>query len=145
MNSGVERDAIEYRHFHRDDAEQAIRLWRSTRWASVSDSDTPSEIGRLLDRNPGLSWVAVLEGDVIGTVLCGQDGRRGYLYHLVVREDLRGSGCGGALLDCVLSGLRSSGILKCHAMVIDGNPSADFFWRQRGWIKQSTSQYSLIL
>ncbi len=127
------------------DAEQAIALWRSTQWTSISDTDSPPAIKRFLEGNPELSWVAESNGSVIGTVMCGQDFRRGYIYHLVVSESHYGKGIGGQLLEKALDSLRKIGIIKCHAMVIDGNPSAEYFWAKRGWQKQVTSQYSLLL
>ncbi|MEM7207689.1 MAG: GNAT family N-acetyltransferase [Pseudomonadota bacterium] len=130
------------REFTTDDIEDAIALWCSTRWASA---DTSSEIENLLLRNPGLSWVAASDDRIVGTVLGGHDGRRGYIYHLVVADEFHGFGLGGQLLEKALEGLKKQGILKCHVMVIDGNPSADFFWAKRGWKKQVTSQYSLFL
>ena len=143
MNARVASATL--RAFENSDSEAAIALWRSTQWASVSASDTPAEIAKLLQRNPGLSWVAIHDGELVGTVLCGQDGRRGYIYHLVVSDAQRGRGIGAALLARALNGLRAAGILKCHAMVIDGNPSAEYFWQNGGWERQQTAQYSLIL
>lgn len=133
------------RNFQAEDAEQAIALWRSTQWTSVSATDSPPAIKRFLEGNAGLSWVAEHAESIVGTVMCGQDYRRGYIYHLVVDESHYGCGIGGQLLDRALESLREIGIIKCHAVVIDGNPSADYFWARRGWERQSTSQYSLLL
>lgn len=133
------------RHFEDTDAAQAIKLWRSTHWASVSDSDTPAEVARFLRRNPGCSWVAVDGEHLLGTVLCGHDARRGYIYHLVVEEDHRGAGIGRQLLGMALDSLKAQDVLKCHALVIDENPAAEFFWRRLGWKEQGTSQYSMLL
>ena len=137
--------SVVIRQFTTGDSEQAISLWRSTQWTSVSATDSPPAIKRFLDGNPGLSWVADDGGHVIGTVMCGQDYRRGYIYHLVVDESYYGHGIGGQLLEKALDSLREIGIIKCHATVIDGNPSADYFWAKRGWEKQTTSQYSMML
>jgi ribosomal protein S18 acetylase RimI-like enzyme len=82
---------------------------------------------------------------LVGTVLCGHDSRRGYIYHLVVDEHHRESGIGRALLEEALDSLRSHGVVKCHAMVLDGNPAAELFWARLGWEKQQTSQYSMFL
>jgi len=133
------------RPFEGGDAVKAIMLWRSTEWASVSASDSPDEIAKFLQRNPECSWVAEDNGRLLGTVLCGHDARRGYIYHLVVDEDHRESGIGRQLLERALDSLRSVGILKCHAIVIDHNPAAEFFWSRLGWEMQGTSQYSVIL
>jgi len=133
------------RPFENVDASRAIELWRSTEWASVSASDSPNQIAKFLLRNPECSWVAEGDGRLLGTVLCGHDARRGYIYHLVVDEAHRNSGVGRQLLERALDSLRSQRILKCHAIVIDQNPAAEFFWSRLGWEKQGTSQYSMIL
>lgn len=133
------------RLFEPADARPAIALWRTTEWASVSESDSEAHIRRFLLRNPGCSQVAELQGTLVGTVLCGHDARRGYLYHLVVREDVRRRGIGRRLVDRALHALREQGIVKCHAMVMDGNPAVDRFWLPHGWCRQATGQYSRVL
>ncbi|MEJ2238124.1 MAG: GNAT family N-acetyltransferase [Gemmatimonadales bacterium] len=133
------------REFRESDAESTIALWRTTEWASVSEADSPKHIAKFLARNPGCSWVAEERGVLVGTVLCGHDARRGYIYHLVVDAHRRESGIGRDLLEKALDSLRSHGVAKCHAIVLDGNPAAELFWTRLGWQKQPTSQYSMLL
>lgn len=136
---------MNYCRFREDHIDDALDLWAQTEWSSVSDADKPEALLCFLNRNSGCSWVAESDGDLVGTVLAGHDARRGYIYHLVVEETARGRGIGKALLDKALDSLREAGILKCHAIVIDGNPAADFFWTHHGWQAQETTQFSKFL
>lgn len=119
--------------FREEHIDPALALWRRTEHVGVSVGDEPASIARFLARNAGLSFVALDPGRVIGAVLCGHDGRRGYLYHLAVEEGHRRKGVGGALLASCLDALRGAGIGKCHAFVFHENPFGERFWRRRGW------------
>ena len=136
---------VDYSRFRDDHIDDALDLWAQTEWASLSDADKPEALLGFLNRNWGCSWVAESDGNLIGTVLAGHDARRGYIYHLVVDEAARGRGIGKALLDKALASLREAGVSKCHAIVIDGNPAADFFWTRYGWQAQETTQFSKLL
>ncbi len=136
---------VSFTNFLDTHIEDALRLWNLTEWASISNSDKPQALALFLKRNEGCSWVAVIEGRLAGTVLVGHDLRRGYIYHLVVDEMHRGKGIGKALLDRALDSLRNVGVLKCHAIVINGNPAAEYFWSHHGWQAQETTQYSSFL
>ena len=90
-------------------------------------------IERYLERNRGLSFVACDGDRVIGAVLCGTDGRRGYLQHLAVAAAHRRRGIGRRLVTCALASLVAQGIMKCHLMVLPGNADARAFWQSAGW------------
>ncbi|WP_438447913.1 GNAT family N-acetyltransferase [Gorillibacterium sp. sgz5001074] len=128
---------IRIREFTMDDYDAAYRLWAATPGMGLSEADEPDALRRYLSRNPGLSFVAVEEnGDLAGTVLCGHDGRRGFLYHLAVRTDLRGRGTGDTLVTAALEGLRRENIVKCHIMVLMDNAVGQRFWEKIGWLKR---------
>jgi putative acetyltransferase len=80
-----------------------------------------------------MSFVAREDGVLIGAVLTGHDGRRGYLHHLAVRADRRGLGVGKMLAEHSLAALRSAGIDKCHLFVLGANTGGLEFWRKIGW------------
>ena len=92
----------------------------------MSQADEPESLRAFLVRNPSCSWIAESDSRLIGTVLAGHDSRRGYIYHLVVDESERGKGIGRSLLDKALESLRDAGVTKCNAIVLDGNPAAEF-------------------
>ena len=77
-----------------DDYDQVFELWQSSPAIVLSKVDSRECVEKLLNRNTGLSFVAKDSGNCIGAVLCSQDGRMGYLSHLVVRNDRRREGIG---------------------------------------------------
>jgi ribosomal protein S18 acetylase RimI-like enzyme len=112
-------------------------LWDGTPGIGLSSSDEENEIAAFLEHNPGLSLVA-REGDKLaGAVLCGHDGRRGYIRHLAVAESFRRTGVGGVLIERCLAALRESGIPKCHLFVYRSNAGVVAFWESTGWIARS--------
>jgi N-acetylglutamate synthase len=119
--------------FSINDYEEVISLWRATPGIGLSDADSREAIAAYLARNPGLSFVARDAQRLVGAVLCGSDGRRGYLHHLAVHPDARHQGTGQALVERCLSGLRGVGIHKCHLFVIAGNAAGGAFWQHVGW------------
>lgn len=121
--------------FRPADYEAAFGLWKRTPGMGLSDADSRERILAFLDANPGLCFVAKdEEGRLTGTILCGSDTRRGYLYHLAVDSDARRQGLGSLLAGTALGALRGQGVDKCHLMVIKGNELGEAFWRSQGWI-----------
>ncbi len=127
---------IALRAMRAEDFAAADALWRSTPGMGLDPQmDSEAAIIAYLSRNPGLSMVAVAldSGEVIGTVLTGTDGRRGYLMHLAVREEFRHRGIGRALVSRSLDALQAAGINKAHVFVFRSNVSGMAFWRGLGW------------
>jgi ribosomal protein S18 acetylase RimI-like enzyme len=116
-----------------DDHPGLMSLWKEAPGVVVGQSDTPEAIGRFLARSPGLSFVAEAEGRIVGAVLCGHDGRRGYLHHLAVAADQRRRGIGRGLVARCLERLAAEGIAKCHLLVFTDNDEAREFWLACGW------------
>ena len=115
-----------------DDYDAVHRLWTGLPGLGLSAADSRAGIRQFLERNPGLSRVATIGARIVGTALCGHDGRRGYLYHLAVEEDVRGRGIGRALLSGCLDQLARQHIDKCHAFVYRENEIGSAFWRRVG-------------
>lgn len=116
-----------------EDYEAVIRLWLQTEGMSVRDADSRENIALYLDRNPDLSFVAISEGHIIGAVLVGTDGRRGYLQHLAVLPQFRGQRIGYQLISQSISALANIGIPKTHLFVYDDNLNAQKFYEKLGW------------
>jgi putative acetyltransferase len=108
-------------------------LWKKTEGIGLNESDTREAIGRFLRRNPNLSLVATAGRRIVGAVLCGHDGRRGYLHHLAVVPSRRRRGLGRDLVAVCLERLRSEGIPKCNLFLFASNTSGKAFWRRIGW------------
>lgn len=124
---------VEIRAFESSDIPDALALWRAADGVVLRDADQAAPLREYLQRHTASSFVAVSGSRVIGTVLCGHDGRRGYLYHLAVERVHRGRGIGRALATRALDALRHDGIEKCHLMVVAENAEARVFWSALGW------------
>jgi len=101
-------------------------------------SDTLPEIEKKLKRDPDLFLVAESEGNIIGSVIGGFDGRRGLIYHLAVETSFRGMGIGSHLMNEVEGRLRAKGCLKCYLLVTNDNPDVEGYYRQHGWQPMDT-------
>ena len=118
---------------HYDDV---IALWRDTPGICIRDDDSREATARYLARNPGLSFVALIEGQLVGSALCGHDGRRGYLQHVAIKPAFRKRGIADALVNRCLSALSAAGITKAHLAVLTDNAPAIAYWSNRGWEKR---------
>ena len=121
--------SMQIRTFTNDDYIPARTLWEATPGVGLSDADAPEAIRAFLARNPGTSFVAVDGEAVVGTILCGHDGRRGLIHHLVTAGSHRRQGLGTSLLRAGLKALRERGIAKCHLLVFRSNEHGLNFWR----------------
>lgn len=108
-------------------------LWSATEGIGLSDADAPEQIAAFLQRNPGMSFVALVQGEVVGAVLGGTDGRRGYLHHLAVQPAQRGAGMGRQLVARALAALKQVGVDRCHIFVYAENAAGRAFWQKMGW------------
>jgi ribosomal protein S18 acetylase RimI-like enzyme len=116
-----------------DDYDAVFALWERCEGIGLTPSDNREAVGTFLARNPGLSFVARHDGIIVGAVLCGHDGRRGYLYHLAVAPEHRHKGLGKAIVKECLSRLAVAGIQKATIFVYGHNDSGQQFWRRVGW------------
>ncbi len=121
----------------------ALALWRQADGVRVGAFDTEADLARFLARNPGLSLLARREGKLVGAVLCGHDGRVGYLHHLAVSHDARRLGIGSALVTRCLAALAAVGIPEAYAFVQTRNAAGRQFWRSRGWNSRGVDTFSI--
>lgn len=122
-----------------EDYDEVMALWQATEGVGLSKADEPEAIRRYLERNPGMSFVARGEdGALLGAVLSGHDGRRGFLHHLAVHPDCRGQGIGRALVERCMEALANEGIDKCHLFVFKNNYTGRTFWEKTGWSERTT-------
>ena len=118
------------------DYDDVLALWRASEGIELSSVDSKESILRFLERNPGLSFVIRDGKQLIGAVLCGHDGRRGYIDHLAVHKDYRRHGLGRSLVGRCLHALMRIGIRKHQLFILDDNKEAIEFWKNIGWAKQ---------
>ncbi len=120
------------------DYKQVSALWKNTKGMGWSISDTKSHINKYLRRNKGMCFIAVGEKDkVIGTILSGHDGKRGYIYHLAVNKKHRKMGIGEALVKRSLMKIKKTGIPKCTLFIFSDNDEGMRFWKKLGWFTRS--------
>ena len=129
--------AIQLRPVVEQDLPGLLAFWARTPGVGLNESDTPECLKIYLDRNPGLSVIALDGENIAGAVLCGHDGRRGYLYHLAVADKFRRQALGRQLVDRCLARLRAEGIQRCTIFLVAGNAHGEAFWRQTGWFERT--------
>lgn len=112
------------------DLEAALALWREMPGISLNATDHPDCLRAFLLRNPGLSFVASTPEGLAGAVLCGHDGRRGFLYHLAVAPQFRRQGLGRLLVEHCLRQLSGLGIQRCHIVILADNHAGEAFWER---------------
>ena len=109
-------------------------LWQQTPGMGLNNlDDSPEGITRYLQRNPSTCFAAEEEGELVGVILSGHDGRRGFIYHLAVAETKQRHGIGSALLNTALQALRAEGIHKAALVVMANNAAGNAFWEQLGF------------
>lgn len=117
-----------------EDYEAVAQLWQQAGpGVHLGRSDTPQEIEKKLQRDPDLFLVAEVDGQVVGSVIGGFDGRRGLIYHLAVAPELRQQGLGSALMEEVEQRLKAKGCLRAYLLVTRDNLEALDFYSRRGW------------
>jgi len=114
-----------------------IALWQKCEGVGLSEADSREGIKSYLERNPGMSFVATIDGAVVGALLAGHDGRRGYIHHLGVHPDHRRKGLGRLLVKKCLAVLGAAGIRKCHLFIFNDNEGGIAFWKSLGWTHRS--------
>ncbi|MCD6520166.1 MAG: GNAT family N-acetyltransferase [Anaerolineae bacterium] len=127
---------IIYREMSSDDYDNLIRLWRMVEGVGLSEADSPEGIAQFLQRNPGLSMVAYEGTTLVGALMCGHDGRRGYLHHLAIHPHYRHQGIAKTLVEKCLQKLAQEGITKCPLFVLRENRNALSFWEHIGWTER---------
>ncbi len=120
------------------DYERVVALWRRTEGIGLNESDSEPATAAFLERNPELSAVALDPlGDLVGAVLCGHDGRRGYLHHLAVEKAHRHQGIASQLIAWCSRALCLSGIAKCNLFLFQDHAAGASFWEHNGWSARS--------
>jgi len=122
------------RQMRLQDYERIYALWLSCKGMGLNNVDDSREgIARYLDRNPNTCFVAEEDGKILGVIMAGHDGRRGFIYHTSVSPDARGRGIGTQLADAALHALKEEGISKVALVAFTRNETGNAFWEKMGF------------
>lgn len=125
-----------------EDYDEVRALWMSIKGFGIRSVDDSREgVEAFLKRNPGSSVVAVMDGRIVGAILCGHDGRRGCLYHVCVAEEYRMRGIGRQMVVFCMEALKAEQINKVSLIAFTANDIGNAFWRQIGWTKREDLNY----
>ena len=114
-----------------EDYEKVYQLWMSCAGMGLNNLDDSKEgIEKFLKRNPDTCFVAE-DHEIIGVILAGNDGRRGYIYHTAVHLDYRKKGIAVSLVDHVEKAMTELGIYKVALVVFDRNDTGNMFWEKQ--------------
>ena len=124
------------------DYDQVYRLWCGIKGFGIRSVDDSREgVERFLRRNPDTSVVAVENGEVVGAILCGHDGRRGCFYHVCVKESHRKKAIGNKMAVVAMNALKAEGINKVSLIAFRSNEVGNKFWRKVGWTFRDDLNY----
>ncbi len=140
----MEKDNTIIRLMTIEDYAPVYRLWTETAGMAIRSYDDSKEgIAKFLVKNPSSNFVAIRNGQLIGVILCGIDGRRAYIYHAVVAPAHRRQGVGKRLLEAVMTVAESEGIHKSGLLVMRNNELGRQFWASQGWdVRNDVIYYS---
>lgn len=125
-----------------NDYSTVYELWLSCKGMGLNDvDDSESGISRFLERNPDTCFVAEIDNRIIGVIMAGNDGRRGYIYHTAVHPSYRKQGVGSALVKTALNALEQLGIGKVALVVFEKNIDGNAFWEKQGFTVRNDLTY----
>jgi len=119
-----------------DDYDEIFDLWKSLPGIALSEADERLSIARYLSRNPGQSFVCKSDGKIVGTILCGNDGRRAYIHHTAVASKHRRQGIATELVRLAIAVQKEYGMQKCHLFIINENELGKAFWHEVAFIER---------
>lgn len=130
--------AVTVRPFNVADSEAVVELWTEA-GLTRPWNDPRADIARKLAEQPGLFFVAVSsDGRVVGSVMAGYDGHRGWLNYLATSTAARGSGVGRALVEHAEAALLQRGCPKINLQIRADNDEVVGFYRHLGYTVDET-------
>ena len=125
---------MEIRKMKIEDYEAVYQLWLSCKGMGLNTVDDSRDgIEKFLNRNPDTCFVAERDGKIVGVIMAGSDGRRGYIYHTAVSSDQRRQGIASKLVDAVMTAFKNTGITKVNLVVFERNADGNAFWEKSGF------------
>lgn len=125
-----------------EDYDSVYALWKTINGFAIRSIDDSKEgVEIFIKRNPTTSVVAVMDGKVVGAILCGHDGRRGCLYHVCVQKEHRRHGVGKAMVVYCMEALKAEKVNKVSLIAFTRNDIGNAFWNSIGWTKRVDLNY----
>jgi len=117
-----------------EDYNEIIHLWKNTDGVGLSgNDDSKKSIKIFLEKNPNTCFIAEYKNEIVGTIMAGNDGRRGHIYHLTVKPEHRRKGLGKKLLEKTEKALKKEGIRKILLVAFKKNKIGNIFWEKNGY------------
>lgn len=140
-------EKIEIRVMTMGDYDAVHTLWMGIHGFGIRSIDDSKEgVERFVKRNPTTSMVAEVNGNLVGAILCGHDGRRGCLYHVCVQENYRKHGIGKKLVNACLAALREEKVNKVNLIAFQKNEVGNRFWKSLDWdFREDVNYYECVL
>ncbi|KAA6228698.1 MULTISPECIES: GNAT family N-acetyltransferase [unclassified Campylobacter] len=133
---------MDIRPMQKDDYDGVYKLWCEIKGFGLrSIDDSKENISRFLDRNPNLSVVAEENRQIIGSILCGHDGRTGGFYHVCVHPNHRKKGIAHAMTRFCLNALKEENINKIALIAFKSNDLGNEFWKHYGFTLREDANY----
>lgn len=124
------------------DYDEMFELWSNTEGMGLRSLDDSKEgISKFINRNPNTNFICRIDNKLVGAIMCGNDGRRGYIYHAVVHKDFQRQNIGTLLVEKVIEALDREGIKKVALVVYSNNLNGNEFWKSLGFIDRSDLVY----
>ena len=125
-----------------DDYDDVRALWMTIRGFGIRAlDDSPEDIGKFIRRNPTTSVVARVGNRIVGSILCGSDGRQGALYHVCGAREYRRRGIGTRMVGYCMQQLKLMGINKVSLIAFTRNDIGNAFWKEIGWTRREDLNY----
>ena len=130
-----------------EDYDAVHDLWMQIHGFGIRSIDDSREgVTRFLRRNPTTSIVAEADGKIVGSILCGHDGRRGCFYHVCVQEMYRNHGIGKTMATAAMRALQKEHINKVTLVAFTSNTIGNQFWNEEGWdLRDDLNYYDFTL
>ena len=132
------------RNFKFTDQKDVINLWNLC-GLIVPSNNPEKDIELKMKFQPELFFVAESGGKVIGTVMTGYDGHRGWLNYLGVHPEHRVTGCGRLLIEYSIKKLKELECPKINLQVRDSNTAVKDFYKKLGFIDHEVTSMQLKL
>ncbi|HBI85587.1 MAG TPA: 1-(5-phosphoribosyl)-5-[(5-phosphoribosylamino)methylideneamino]imidazole-4-carboxamide isomerase [Ruminococcus sp.] len=134
-------DTLKIRPMQIADYDAVYDIWMACKNGLNNVDDSREGIARYLKRNPDTSFVAEENGVIAGVILCGHDGRRGFIQHMSVDPQFRRRGIGRKLVSRALDALRAHQITKVALVAFKSNDGGNAFWEDLGFTLRGDLNY----